>query len=109
MSDMQRSLAAKYAIRPVTRFVRPATQGRMRRMGLRSFGSFIPAPAAATVLRRVDVEPLAGLRSGGRGALPTQPRARSGAPRPSVSIHWAHSARARADRRTTAAATPWRG
>ncbi len=109
MSDMQRSVVASLANRPVTRFVRPSVGYRTRRMGLRAFLTFTPAPSGATVLRRADLGPIVGRRNDWRSAVPTPPPARVGAPRPSVSIHWAHSARGRADRRSSAAATPWRG
>ena len=111
MSGMERSFAARFAVRPVTRFVRPATGVGRRRMGLRSFTSFTPAPVATTVLRRTDLGagPIVRLRAEGRGALPAVPRARAGAPRPAVAIHWAHSARGHTDRRSSAAAAPWRG
>lgn len=106
---MQRSVVASLANRPVTRFVRPTVGVGTRRMGLRAFTTFTPAPSGATVLRRADLGPIVGRRSDWRSAVPAPPPARGGAPRPSVSIHWARTVRPRADRRMSPATTPWRG
>ncbi len=105
---MHRSVVASLTNRPVTRFVSAEDRPMSRRLGLRPVGAFTPAAASTTVLRRADLGPIVGRRSGWPIAVPAE-TARSGAPRPSVAIHWAHSARSRAVRRSSAAATPWRG
>jgi hypothetical protein len=92
----------------VTRFVSAVGRATSPRLGLRSFRAFTPASSSATVLRRVEAGPVAGRRSGWPGAVASG-AARAGAPRPSIAIHWAHPSRARADRRSSAAAAPWRG
>ena len=66
MASMQHSIAAKYAARPVASFVRPTSRVRERRLGLRVRGSFQPASARATVLRRADLPPLVRLRASWR-------------------------------------------
>lgn len=110
MSAMQRSIAARYAVPPVVRFVRPAAQGRTRRMGLRTAGAYSPAPMRRTVLQQADVAPLVHLRASWRAITPARrQRSRSGGIRPSVTIHWARSGGTRADRRSSAAPAPWRG
>ena len=62
---MQHSIAAKFAARPAARFVRPSTRARERRLGLRTTGTFRPAAARLTVLRRADLAPLDQLHAGG--------------------------------------------
>jgi hypothetical protein len=107
---MERSITARYAIRPAARFVPVRARDRERRLGLRSFGSFRPAPARPTVLRRSDLPPLVALRARWRAVVPAdRVRSRAGGPRPVVSIHWADARRFGTDRRTSAAAAPWRG
>ncbi len=107
---MERSVTARYTTRPAARFVRPAARERERRLGLRSFGSFRPAPARPTVLHRTDLGPLVALRARWRSVVPAQvSRPRTGAPRPVVSIHWTDGRTFGSDRRTSAAPAPWRG
>ncbi len=105
---MQHSIAAKYAARPAARFVRPSARFRQRRLGLRAFGSFQPAPSRATVLRQADIGPYAALRAGWRAITPARSvRATSGLLRPAVTMRWANGGRGRDDR-AAAAAAPWR-
>jgi len=107
---MQHSLAARYAVRPVARFVTASDRARTRRLGLRAFGTFSPAPTRATVLHRADLGPLVQLRAGWRSVVPAQPdRPSRGGPRPRVAMHWAAPGRTRAERRSSAAMAPWRG
>src|SRR5438034_6165246 len=61
---MQHSIAARFAARPAARFVRPSARARERRLGLRPMGSFRPASATLTVLRRADLGPLVQLHAG---------------------------------------------
>jgi hypothetical protein len=105
---MQHSIA-RYAIRPVARFVTPAARSRTRRLGLGAFGSFTPAPARPTVLRRADLGPFVQLRAGWRSIEPARStRARRGGPRPAVAMHWAGSSGLGAARRSSAVTAPWR-
>jgi hypothetical protein len=107
---MDRSIAARYAIRPAARYARVDARARERRLGLRSSGTFRPAPSRSTVLRRTELGPLVALRARWRSAVHTEPaRPRAGGPRPVVSIHWADARRFGTDRRTKAAPAPWRG
>lgn len=106
---MQHSIAAKYAARPAARFVHPSTRARERRLGLRAAGSFQAAAARPTVLRRADGSVLARLRGGWRAFRAARPlRPTDGRPRPTIAMHWARSARAGTDRRSSAATAPWR-
>jgi len=110
MSVMQHSIAARYAVRPVGRFVTAGARARTRRLGLRAFGTFTPAPARPTVLHRTDLGPLVQLRAGWRSIAPAQPmRPSRGGPRPRVAMRWAAPAHTRADRHPSAPTAPWRG
>jgi hypothetical protein len=110
MSAMQRSITARYAVRPVARFPRPLDRSRSRRLGLRAFGSIVPAPSQPTILRHADIGPLARLRADWRSIAPARPdRRRTGAPRPMTTIRWSGARRTGADRRPSASAAPWRG
>jgi hypothetical protein len=100
------SIAAKYAVRPAARFVRPSSRDRRRRLGLIGTASFHPAPARATVLRRSE-GPLIALRASWRAASPVRPE------RPAVlslrahaTMHWPRSIHPGA--RLSGAAAPWR-
>lgn len=107
---MERSIAAKYAARPVARFVRPSARARERRLGLRTAGGFHAATSRPTVLRRPDSSVLTRLRGGWRAFRAARPhRATDGRPRPTTAMNWARTARAGTDRRSSAAMAPWRG
>jgi hypothetical protein len=107
---MQHSTAARFAVRPVARFAHPDARERTRRLGLRGFGSFRPAPARATVLLRAEVGPLVALRASWRTIAPAAVRrSRRGSPRPAVAMTWARSGRARGTGRPGAEPAAWRG
>jgi hypothetical protein len=106
---MEDSIAAKFAARPVARFVRPSSRAAERRLGLRAIGSFIPARSRPTVLRTLDVGPLVAMRAASRAIRPARPkRPVSGPPRPVATISWARSSRAGRTHRPSAAMAPWR-
>jgi hypothetical protein len=106
---MEHSIAARFAVRPAARFVRPSVRSRERQLGLRAAATFHAAPARATVLRRADLGPLVSLKASWR-AVTAQRAARpsSGRPRHGVAMHWARSGRPGAGRRSSAAPAPWR-
>ena len=107
---MQHSIAAKYAARPAARFVRPSTRLRERRLGLRASGSFQAASPRATVLRHVDLPPLARLRAEWRQVRPARTsRPFGGRIGPVVSMSWARFGRSGMRRRSGAASAPWPG
>ncbi len=109
MSDMQHSIAAKYAARPVASFARPSGRERERRLGLRRSLSFTPAAGHVTVVRHGGKGPLAGLHASWRSITPARAARRvSGLPRPVVVFHWTRFGSTRPDRRSSAAAAPWR-
>jgi hypothetical protein len=104
---MQRSITARYAVRPAASFVRPAGDGRERRLGLHSSLSFQRAATRLTILRSSR----GGLHiSGWSPVTTTRPNsAHCGVVRPAITICWADSGRPRADRRSSLATAPWRG
>ena len=107
---MEHSIAAKYAARPAAHFVRPSDRARERRLGLRVAGSFRASSTRPTVLHRPDASVLARLRGGWRAFRAARPnRPTDGRPRPATAMHWARSARAGTDRRSSAAMAPWHG
>jgi len=107
---MERSVTARYASRPVARFVRSYGRERERRLGLRSFGSFRPASTLPTVLRAADIGPLRALRGSWRGPVRAEiARPRMGGPKPVVSIRWTDGRRFGPTRPASAAPAPWRG
>ncbi len=103
------SIIAGMTGRPSVRFARSAADGRIRRLGLAGVAGFEPAAARATVLRRSDLAAPAVGRPAWRTAASAPATPRGGAPRPSVTMHWARSARQRADRRAGAAPASWPG
>ncbi|HEX8938961.1 MAG TPA: hypothetical protein VF763_02260 [Candidatus Limnocylindrales bacterium] len=106
---MQHSTAARLTARPPARFVRPSGRDRERRLGLRRGLSFQPAAPRLTVLRGGERAPSVSLGGGWTGAVTAHPeRPAGGLPRPSVTMHWAHSGGPLTGRRASAAAAPWR-
>jgi hypothetical protein len=106
---MEHSIAAKYAARPAARFVRPGARARDRRLGLRASVTFKAATHRLTVLRQPDRDPLARLRASGRSMRrAATPRPSSGRPRPVVMMRWTTFVRFAPERRSSAAAAPWR-
>jgi hypothetical protein len=104
---MERSIAAKYAARPVARFPRSIGGNGRRRLGLTPVGAFRAAPQRVTVLHREAGSPLAHLRRDSRSIAATRPtRHSSGRPRPVVSLTWSRSVSVR---RPSAPVAPWRG
>ena len=107
---MQHSIAAKFAARPAARFVRPSTRARERRLGLRTTGTFRPAAARLTVLRRADLAPLDQLHAGWRALHAARPvRSTAGSLRLPPRIRWAHSSGGATSRRSSGTSAPWLG
>ena len=104
---MGHSIAAKYAARPVARFVRPSSRARERRLGLAALVSFSPASVRVTELRRPEPGTIASLHAGWRGPGPVSPIARDGRPRPAVKMRWTRSGQAGSGLRSRAATAPW--
>jgi hypothetical protein len=106
---MERSIAARLAARSSARFVHPSAKARERRLGLRGAGSFQPASARLTVLRRPGDSVLAQLRGDWRAIRPSPSRTEAGGrPRPAVRMRWTGSALTGANRPSSAAPAPWR-
>ena len=107
---MQHSIAARFAARPAARFVRPSARARERRLGLRPMGSFRPASATLTVLRRADLGPLVQLHAGWRALHAARPvHSTSGSLRRTDRMRWGHSGDSPATRRAGATSAPWQG
>jgi hypothetical protein len=106
---MQHSIAAKYAVRPAARFVRPSHRARERRLGLRPSGSFHAEPSRATVLRRADLGPFVQLRASWRAVQPARShRPHGGVLVPAVTMRWTRFDPSDDGRRASAAPAPWR-
>jgi hypothetical protein len=111
MMAMQHSIAAKFAARPVARFVRPSARARERRLGLPTGSAFHTATERSPTAAQADVGPLVRLRARWRAIRPAPVRRPSGGPirRPGA-ISWSRSARSgAATRRPGVATAPWRG
>jgi hypothetical protein len=110
MGGMQHSITAKYAARPVARFVRPNAQARERRLGLPGAGAFKAAASRSAVLSRPEIAPLVRLRAAWRAVRPAAVRSRTGAPiRPAATMRWSTTGPAGRPRRTAVEPAPWRG
>ncbi len=106
---MQHSIAAKYAVRPAARFVRPSLRARERRLGLRPTGTFHAEPARATVLRRADLGPFVQLRASWRTIRAARShRPHAGLLGPAVTMRWTRFDPSDDGRRASAAPAPWR-
>ena len=105
---MGHSIAAKYAARPVARFVTPSGRARERRLGLAAATSFSPAERRTTELRRPVSGTVASLHAGWRGPRAIGGGNRDGRLRPAVRMRWIRSDGAGSGRRTGAATAPWR-
>jgi hypothetical protein len=106
---MERSIAARLTARSSARFVHPSAKARERRLGLRGAGSFQPASATLTVLRRPGDSVLAQLRGDWRAIRPAPSRTEAGGrPRPAVRMRWTGSPLTGATRPPSAAPAPWR-
>ena len=106
---MERSIAAKYATRPVPRFVRPSARLRESRLGLSGGATYRSGSTRGNHLGLRAGSALTHLRGGWRAfrAAGTR-RATSGRPRHAVALRWAGSAFAGGARRPSAATAPWR-
>ena len=105
---MARSIVAMYGSRPPARFVPLPRRERERRLGLVRRPPFRIAAAEPTVLRHLDLGPVALLRQEWRAAVPVCPQTPAGIV-PAAHFHWAKLGGGRAGRRTRAASAPWRG
>lgn len=106
---MERSIAAKYATRPVPRFVRPSARLRESRLGLGGGATYRSGSTRGSHLGLHVGSALTHLRGGWRAFRAAGVRrTKSGRPRPVVAMRWAGSALASGVRRTSAATAPWR-
>ncbi|MEX1173608.1 MAG: hypothetical protein WEG56_13470 [Chloroflexota bacterium] len=104
---MGHSIAARYAARPVARFIPASSRARERRLGLSAVVSFSPATTRVTELRRPVPGTVASLHAGRRGPRPAPPAARDGRPRPLVRMRWTRSGQPGSSRGPGAVAAPW--
>ena len=105
---MARSIAAKYGSRPPARFVSLPARDRERRLGLVRRPPLRIAADQPTVLRHLDLGPVALLGPDWRTGAPACAQAPAGIV-PAAHFHWAKLGVGRAGRRTRAASAPWRG
>lgn len=105
---MERSIAARYSSRPPARFAALPRRAREQRLGLVLRPPFRIAADQPTVLRHLDLGPVALLRPDWRSVAPVCPQAPAGIV-PAARFHWAKLGVGRAGRRTRAASAPWRG
>jgi hypothetical protein len=107
---MRHSIAARYSIRPVVRFVRSSSRAGERRLGLDRAGAIRPARGLPTFLTGPDLAPAGRLR---RAAATTHlsTRVDGGIPHiaPAVRIEWTRPGARRPALRTGAASASWRG
>ena len=107
---MQRSITARYAVRPVARFATVPPRAREPRLGLDRHVRFRAAADRPTLLRRPELGPVALLRSEWRTVLPVrEQRPTSGLVGPYVPVRWAKLGARATGRRPRAATAPWRG
>jgi hypothetical protein len=107
---MQRSITARYAVRPVARFATVPPRAREPRLGLDRHLGFRAAADRPTLLRRPELGPVALLRSEWRAIAPVRehrpPAGRAG---PLAPVRWAKLGARATGRRPRAATAPWRG
>jgi hypothetical protein len=107
---MQRSIAARYAVRPVAHFATVAPRAREPRLGLGRHVQFRTETYRPTLLRRPDLGPVALLRGDWRAVtLPRAHRSPAVLLGPHAQVRWAKLGVRAAGRRPRAATAPWRG
>lgn len=107
---MQRSITARYAVRPVARFATIPPRAREPRLGLDRHVRFRSAVDRPTLLRRPELGPVAVLRSEWRTVVPVaEHRSASGLAGPHAPVRWAKLGARTPGRRPRAATAPWRG
>jgi hypothetical protein len=107
---MQRSIASRYASRPVARFATVVPRAREPRLGLDRHARFRTGSARPTLLRRPDLGPIALLRADWRAVTPARPHhSPAGLGGPHAPVRWAKLGVRAAGRRPRAATAPWRG
>jgi hypothetical protein len=107
---MQRSITARYAVRPVARFATVPPRAREPRLGLDRHLGFRAAADRPTLLRRPELGPVALLRSEWRAIAPVREhRPPAGLAGPLAPVRWAKLGTRASGRRPRAATAPWRG
>ncbi|HSW42653.1 MAG TPA: hypothetical protein VLM76_09110 [Patescibacteria group bacterium] len=107
---MQRSITARYAVRPATRFATVPPRAREPRLGLDRHVRFRPIADRPTLLRRPESGPVVLLRSEWRTVLPPREhRPSAGLAGPRAPVRWAKFGTRASGRRPRAATAPWRG
>jgi hypothetical protein len=107
---MQRSITARYAVRPVARFATVPPRAREPRLGLDRHLRFRAAADRPTLLWRPELGPVALLRSEWRAIAPVREhRPLAGLAGPLAPVRWAKLGARATGRRPRAATAPWRG
>jgi len=106
---MQRSIASRYAARPVARFATVAPRAREPRLGLGRHARFRTAADRPTLLRRPDLGPIALLRADWRAVTPAHAHhPLTGLAGPHAPVRWSTFGVRASGRRPRAATAPWR-
>jgi hypothetical protein len=106
---MQRSFAAKFAVRPAASFPAPPPRLRERRLGLHRHVGFRASADRPTLVRRTDLGPVVLLRADWRSVTPVRQHRAAGVTGTLVAVRWAKLEVRSAGRRVRAASAPWRG
>jgi len=106
---MQRSIASRYAARPVAHFATVAPRAREPLLGLGRHARFRVTADRPTLLRRPERGPVALLRSDWRAVTPARTHhPPTGLAVPHAPVRWATFGVRAAGRRPRAATAPWR-
>jgi hypothetical protein len=106
---MQRSFAARFAVRPAASFPTPPPRHRERRLGLYRHVGFQASTDHPTIVRRTDLGPVVLLRADWRAVTPVRPHRAAGVAGPLAAVRWAKLEVRSPGRRVRAASAPWRG
>ena len=106
---MQRSFAARFAVRPAARFPTPPPRLRERRLGLHRHVSFQASTDRPTIVRRTDLGPVVLLRADWRAVTPVRSPGATGVAGSLAAVRWAKLEVRGPGRRVRAASAPWRG
>jgi hypothetical protein len=106
---MQRSIASRYAARPVARFATVAPRASEPRLGLGRHARFRTAADRPTLLRRPELGHVALLRADWRAVTPARAdHAPTGLAGPHAPVRWATFGVRATGHRPRAATAPWR-
>ncbi|HEY4945654.1 MAG TPA: hypothetical protein VIH94_05840 [Candidatus Limnocylindrales bacterium] len=106
---MQRSFAARFAVRPAVSYPTPPPRLRERRLGLHRSAGFRASTDRPTIVRRTDLGPVVLLRADWRSVTAVRSRGGPAGAGPLAGVRWAKLEVRGPGRRVRAASAPWRG